>query len=134
MALRFFSFIVLILSFFSPTYAYAQASYISGSDLLRACKKSLFISEGIMASATSEDMLQGGWCVGVVAAARDINAGATEGGLLPRQYGVCLPSGGVINEQAIRIVVHYLEENPHQLHIPAAVVATLAFRGSFPCR
>lgn len=45
----------------------------------------------------------------------------------------CLPAGGISIDQAIRVVVRYLEEHPKELHESARSSVFLSLRTAFPC-
>jgi hypothetical protein len=45
----------------------------------------------------------------------------------------CLPTQGIVNSQAVRIVARYLREHPAELHYQARTVASLALAEAFPC-
>jgi len=46
----------------------------------------------------------------------------------------CLPPTGISNDQAIRVVVTYLEAHPQELHETARSSVFLALRAAFPCK
>ena len=45
----------------------------------------------------------------------------------------CTPDD-ITSEQAVRVVVKYLEEHPEELHETDAILATKAFMQAFPCK
>ena len=45
----------------------------------------------------------------------------------------CLPATGISIDQAIRVIVRYLEEHPNELHQSARSSVFLALRTAFPC-
>ena len=47
---------------------------------------------------------------------------------------VCLPENNLNNEQALRIVITYLKDNPQMLDSPQAAVVFNAFYYAFPCK
>lgn len=48
--------------------------------------------------------------------------------------GTCLPSDGLANVQAARLVVRYLNQRPEMLHFPAGMLTLFAMKTSFPCK
>lgn len=46
---------------------------------------------------------------------------------------ICLPKQGISNDQAMRVVVNWLERNPKELHNPARLSVFDALREAFPC-
>ena len=46
---------------------------------------------------------------------------------------ICLPDG-VTDDQTIRVVVKYLNENPANLHTTAAALVMVALKEAFPCK
>jgi Rap1a immunity proteins len=46
----------------------------------------------------------------------------------------CLPSGGITNAQAARVVVKYLRDHPEELHRHEFTLAFWAFKDAFPCQ
>jgi hypothetical protein len=49
-------------------------------------------------------------------------------------FKTCFPEAGIKVDQALRIVVSYLEANPEQLHEPDAFLIALALGKAFPCK
>lgn len=103
----------------------------TGINLLRACNNVDKIIES--KNSDVDELMSASWCIGVVSTARDLASGFTTSGLLDLNMMVCLPKSGVGNEQAIKIVTRYLEENPQKLHFPATILAFVALKDAFPC-
>jgi hypothetical protein len=63
-----------------------------------------------------------GYCAGVVE------------GLAYAGSGVCAPPSGYFNDQAIKIVVAYIDARPARLHEPFLKLAVEALRDAWPCK
>ena len=46
---------------------------------------------------------------------------------------VCFPKEGIANEQAVRIVVKYLKDNPNRLHENEIALIMIALMHAYPC-
>lgn len=46
---------------------------------------------------------------------------------------VCWPEKGIVNGQAVRIVMAYLRNNPDKLHEDEVILTMLAFKSAYPC-
>ncbi|MCH8837634.1 MAG: hypothetical protein IIA60_07505 [Candidatus Marinimicrobia bacterium] len=46
---------------------------------------------------------------------------------------VCLPTDGIVNSQAVRIFVGFMEDNPELLHLEEMFLLIAAFMTAFPC-
>jgi hypothetical protein len=79
---------------------------------------------------TAEETVQSVWCVGYVSGILDgLAIMRWKGGTTP----VCLPTDGVENEQAVRIVVKFLRENPKMLHETGRSLVVAALGEAFAC-
>src|SRR5215216_3595674 len=106
--------------FLSIVSASAHAQTPTGNDIYRACRDVL--------DAESLTNLSGqGQCAGIVSATVYFLALH-----LRNEPKVCPPQGAT-NEQAIRVVVRYMEANPSKLGIPIYVLAIDALRSAWPC-
>lgn len=125
------SIVVIWLSLGWSVNSYSNPLDNTGINLLRACKN----VEKIVESGKSDinEVMSSSWCIGVVMAARDLSSGFTASGIIQSDMAVCFPEGSVGNEQAIKIVIRYLEDNPHKLHLPASILAYAGLREAFPC-
>jgi hypothetical protein len=94
----------------------AQAVLIEGNELYESCEASDFR-----------------WviCMGYVAGVADtLETDRAAGGDAPK---VCIPTQGT-RGQVIDVVKLYLERNPQERHLAAAVLVTKALVAAFPCR
>jgi hypothetical protein len=50
-----------------------------------------------------------------------------------KETNFCLPASGISNDQAVRVVVQWLEAHPADLHKSGRTLVLLALRDAFPC-
>lgn len=118
------SFLLLFYSSFSNSQTYE-----SGNDLLAACKQ----AETVMNGGQARDLTDVTWCAGLVQGTKNILQ-VLSPSLSDQQIGTCLPSTGINNGQAIRIVNNYLERNTSMLHYQPSLLVHLALREAYPCK
>jgi Rap1a immunity proteins len=105
-----------------------------GSSLLAKCSLDVRALDGEKLS--SADIAEGAFCTGYVSGIHDTDYMVQmleEHEKITLMKHACPPSN-VSTEQAVRVVVKYLRDNPERLHMPAAVLVTDAIRRSFPCK
>lgn len=120
-----------LLSFFMMTTAVLVAAqesnigYMDGNLLLEKCDSTVLLDKS--------------FCDGYVAAAIDaqvtlINSlqAASESHVVPKMY--CLPKGGIVIGQAVRVTVKWLHDHPEKLHLAGDILVAMAMRDGFPCR
>jgi Rap1a immunity proteins len=112
----------------SPSLSEAQD--LDGVRLLRACGAAVKQQDGM--NVSDQDMLESLWCIGYVQGFLD-SISITQSVTGSRQ-GVCLPPQGVANDQAVRILVKYLRDNPQSLHESGRSSLYIALAKAFPCR
>lgn len=105
-----------------------------GSSLLKKCSLAVRVFDGEKLS--SLDALEGTFCVGYVSGVHDADFMVQ---MLEDHEKVALmkhacPPSNASTDQAVRIVVKYLRDNPERLHMPASVIVTDAVRSAFPCK
>jgi Rap1a immunity proteins len=102
-----------------------------GNSLLRMCSDSirLYDAGGKVSADVANRAFQ---CVGYVDGLLAMHTAYISLRPLPSPL-LCLPSEGILVIQGIRIIVHYLQSHPEQLHLTARVLAILAFHDAFPC-
>jgi hypothetical protein len=123
--LRFFFSVVVV---YFATVGVARA--YSGLELLRGCNAALKMATG--QHFEPQDAVNGGMCLGYVSGIMDVNQVVVV--VRGRAMALfCAPERGLENEQAIRIVVKHLVDNPADLHQPARMSVVLALRRAFPC-
>ncbi len=94
--------------------AAAQPNVNSANFLMSACRASL-------QPGTSRDPVLSGYCTGLVA------------GLKAASPKICEPNG-VTNEQAVRVVVAYIDRIPGRMHEPFIDLAFEALSAAWPCK
>lgn len=103
-----------------------------GNELLKQCAPvvALMDDAGNFSSSTrkSHEM---GFCVGIAQGITNLN--------LLYQYAnmktlFCLPTGGIQNGQAVRVIVKWLREHPERLHESEGVLAVSAFVDAYRCQ
>ena len=103
----------------------------TGTAFLRKCNPVVREADGEDVSA--EEAVQGLLCMSYLSGFLDGHELAAS--TFESQYKrvVCPPKGGVVGEQAARIVVKYLREHPETLHATDRVSVFIAFSRAFPC-
>jgi len=108
-----------------------EATLADGILLLKQCTPivSFLDNEGNVPSNV-ENTFAAGFCLGMAQGITNMN--------LAYQYTMqktlfCLPTGGIQNSQAVRVIVKYLKEHPEQLHEQEGSLAIIAFIQAFPC-
>jgi hypothetical protein len=108
----------------------AEADGPEGARLLRACGAAVKQQDGLKIS--DEELADSLWCIGYVMGFLD--ALAVSNSTASARQLVCLPRQGITNDQAVRIVVKYLRENPGVLHESSRASVFIALAKAFPCR
>ena len=122
------SFLLITLALGIPVGTVAQGS--EGARFLRACGAAVKQQDGV--SVSDQEMIESLWCIGYVSGFVDsLSISQSTGG---GRQTVCLPQQGISNDQAIRIFVKYLRDNPGTLHETGRVLLYIALAKAFPCR
>lgn len=119
---------VLALVLAVPLVSFAQGP--EGSELLRACGAAVKQADGLKVS--DDEAIGSIWCIGYVSGFLDslsVSVSTTGG-----RQNVCLPQRGISNDQAVRILVKYLRENPQTLHQSGRMSLYIALARAFPCK
>ncbi len=119
---------VAILCGIGASPAYAQVA--DGSRFLGACGAAMKQADGIQISDT--ELAESIWCIGYVSGFMDSLSISAK--VNPGRQPACLPAQGITNDQAIRIFVKYLRENPGQLHESGRMSFMVSLAKVFPCR
>ncbi|WP_154859862.1 Rap1a/Tai family immunity protein [Pseudomonas fluorescens] len=106
------------------------AETIDGNVLLRGCR--LVVDDNDGGQFTIKQGMDFGYCIGVLEGVRVTMMLHNE--LLAPEYKTCFPKSGIINEQATRIIVKYLNDHPADLHKPPSFLTLLAFKDAYPCK
>lgn len=118
--LQFLRGIVLIAAMVTNCGAAFAVDYNSANFIMAGCRASLLP----VTEMPDEMMFQAGWCMGLVRGARDI--------LEPLNI-VCVPFN-VTNEQAVRIVVKYIDDRPQRQHESFSALVIAALGAAFSCK
>lgn len=111
-----------------PLLATAQGS--DGSAFLQACSAAVKQSDG--AQVSQEEAMDALYCASYVSGFLDATSLATA--TTKGQRNICTPERGVTNDQAIRILVKYLRENPQTLHQSGRMSLYISLAKAFPCK
>jgi hypothetical protein len=118
--------LLLLLVMISGTKAFCA----NGTELLHWC------NAAFLEHPTPESLILQGQCVGYIAGALDSYVEWR----VAVDCGTKYPSGNVWppehiqNEQMMRVVLKYLNDNPEKLHLPASGLVANAFIKAFPCK
>lgn len=99
----------------------------SGSTLLRQCQAAAKIADG--GNFTTQQAIDGTFCRGYVAGAVDQMVGLS----VQTTTVYCIPSNAD-NDQLVRVVLKYLNDNPATLNYPAGALVAKAIIAAFPCK
>jgi hypothetical protein len=81
---------------------------------------------------TGGDTFRFGMCLGVVEGAR--NMMMLMESVLDKSRRTCFPENGIKNDQAVRIVLKYLNDHPAELHQDQTYLTFMAMRNAFHCK
>jgi hypothetical protein len=98
----------------------------SGSTLLRQCQAAAKVADG--EKYTTQQAVDGTFCRGYVAGAVDQMAGLS----VQTTTVYCIPSNAD-NDQFVRVVLKYLNDNPSTLNYPGGALVAKAIIAAFPC-
>lgn len=108
-----------------------EATLADGNLLLKQCTPIMsFLDNAGNVLSNVENTFDAGFCLRMAQGITNTN--------MMYQYAMqktlfCLPTGGIQNVQAVRVIVKYLKEHPEQLHEHEATLAIMAFIQAFPC-
>jgi hypothetical protein len=117
---------------FSCSCFAADVKDVDGNQLLEFCAPAVqFMDNGSFSSATQ--LTQTSWCTGYVTG---LMQGLDMARKLSDKQGQniypCL--AGIASEQATRVIVKYLRENPEKLQQRAVTLSLVALQRAFPCK
>ena len=107
------------------TLASGSAAALDGNDLLNGCK------EADSANASTKSSFTAGYCYGIVVSTIELSV-ILKDGIAPN-FQSCVPTE-MTNQQAVRIVIKYLQGNPEQLHFSGSSLVIRALHKAFPCK
>jgi Rap1a immunity proteins len=99
----------------------------SGSTLLRECQAAAKLANG--EHYTTQQAIDGTYCRGYVAGAVDQMVGIS----VQTATVYCIPANAD-NDQFVRVVLKYLNDNPATLNYPAGALVAKAVIAAFPCK
>ena len=117
----------LILSFMSALEPVAAQT---GSALLENCTLAIRQSDGD--KLNDVELLKAISCISYVSGF--IDATGMIHSVRPQTQVVCVPVGGITNDQGIRILVKHLRSAPETLHESGRMSLLVALAKSFPCK
>ena len=109
--------------------ATAHAQGQDGSFYLRACGAAVKQSDG--GQLSPEEGLGALYCASYVSGFLDAMSITTT--VTQSKKVVCTPDHGITNDQAARLLVKYLRENPDTLHQSGRMSLFVALAKAFPC-
>ena len=118
--------------FILASYLFTNVSHgqsQDGSFYLRACSAAVKLSDG--GTLSPEESATSVFCIGYVSGFLDAHSLATAQNGASK--AICTPQRGISNDQAIRIFVKYLQENPKTLHESGRMSLFVALAKTFPC-
>jgi len=99
-----------------------QCFAATGNEIREGCQISLHTDRP---NINLTDASHSGVCIGTVGAILDLGTGLAE------PYRFCHPT--VTIEQAIRVLLKYLDEHPELTHLNAVTLGLRAFKAAWPC-
>ncbi|HNV88897.1 MAG TPA: Rap1a/Tai family immunity protein [Methylotenera sp.] len=105
-----------------------SAVAMDGNELLKSCSPVLKTKSDV----NEDDYIGYSFCLGLMQGITNLNM-TYEVSLGKKAY-FCLPDSGIINSQAARIVVKFLEDNPQRLNEESSLLSILAFAKAYPCK
>lgn len=105
---------------------------LKGRDLLESCKGAItyFEKDSLPSDTVSRDTAElGSICISYISGILDTLI--FDNTVLKIRL-FCIPKD-ITSDQAIRVIVKYLEDHPEQLNDPAIILVLTAFKTYFPC-
>ena len=109
--------------------ALEPAAAQTGSILLEDCTFAMRQSDGD--KLKDLEILKAASCIGYVSGFLD--ATGMIHSIRPQTQMVCMPVGGITNDQGIRILVKHLRRSPETLHESGRMSLLVALAKTFPC-
>jgi hypothetical protein len=101
-----------------------------GAELLRDSIPAVAVADGKASELSADDLTLSVYCTDYVSGFLD---GLALVNTMNQTLNICLPNAGITNDQAVRIVVKYLRDNPAELHKTARSSLLVSFALAFPC-
>jgi hypothetical protein len=126
----------LLLAALAGVPALGQQTILDGNTLDDTCRYKRQLDSGM--KLTQEELGKASFCIGYVRAVLDEiwlqqnfpdelgmkNVGPSK---------ICI-SKDISNEQALKVFLKYLQDNPAKLQVPANILIRLSMQESFPCK
>ena len=119
--MNYFTIVTLITILFIPTFSHAD-----GNKFLAQCLN----AEKVIDTNEIKEPLDFGFCLGLIQGVRNTMVVMNESS----DIKICLPEGGIRNDQGVRVVLSYLKKNPASLHKNEVFLTMLAFMDAYPCK
>lgn len=122
--------VIFLLLFTSIFFNIAQAQEQDSSFFLQACDAAVKQSDG--RELPQQESLLALYCASYISGfldATSLTSFSTNG-----EKNICTPDQGIANDQAVRILVKYLRENPEVLHQSGRTSLYVALAQAFPCK
>ena len=130
--------ISLALLTFILSYNPAHALFTEGNDLLRQCEDAIKHLDPVQPEEKLSFTLPSiraaynfGACFAYVQGIADTIR--LYKAAYPDALTACLPKEGLKTDQAVRVVLMYLNEHPEELHELAPILALISLKEAFPC-
>lgn len=111
----------------------SSTSYADGNKLLGECLTAERVIDNnrvIDENELPDDIIGASRCLGFVQGVRNTIQVMSNNSSIK----VCMPKGGITNEQATRIVTSYLKKHPASLHEHEVFLTIKAFTDAYPCK
>jgi len=108
----------------------------TGNEFLRDCTNTLRLLDGDL-QLTGDELSVAFHCGGYLLGFIDgyVVSGAVNKALSGSSRPLmCLPEGGIPEDQAVRVVVKWMRGHPQDLNRPARILVTIALEQAFPCK
>jgi hypothetical protein len=118
----------IVLFFVIVLFSQSAHAEKTGIDLLRGCTNMIKLVENNQVSVedATDVFTWNGYISGFLESNQITNTGK-------KMTSFCLPDKGITIEQAARIVIRYLKDNPKDLHQSARLCLLLSLQDAFPC-
>lgn len=130
MKTKFVRLLFAVCTAFIGSHAMAQAQENDGNKFLRSCSAGIRSADG--GQLSDAELTDAWYCVAYI-------SGFLDATVLTLKFAkgnseICLPERGVGVDQAMRIFVKYLRDNPQILHESGRTSLYIALGKTFPCR
>ena len=113
---------LIVAVMFNPGVAVAGSNQTSADYLMSGCRDAASLVTFSNVRDSEEQASLAGFCAGIVVGLS----------FMGQPYGICVPAG-TISQQAISVVVQYIDGQPARIHEDFNPLAIEALRASWPC-